>query len=66
MPDPAILRDSTQIVLPCGILDEHREGLDAEFTVTMVEGDRRCRIIGSPIEIKAAGAFLARHGVNFG
>jgi hypothetical protein len=23
-----------------------------------------CRIVGSPIEIKAVGRFLARHGVN--
>jgi hypothetical protein len=65
MTDPATLRDSTQIVLPCGVLDKHREGLEAEFTVTMVEADDGCRIIGSPIEIKAAGDFLARHGVNF-
>ena len=63
MPDPSTLRDSTQIVLP----RERLEGLDADLTdhctVTIV-GDQQCRIIGSPVEIKKANRFLARHGVT--
>jgi hypothetical protein len=65
MPDPAMLRDSTQIVLPCDILDEIRDDLEAEFVVTVFPcGDGLCRIIGSPVEIRAVNDFLARHGIS--
>ncbi|GAB3029985.1 VNG_1110C family protein [Natronobiforma cellulositropha] len=65
MPDPSTLRDSTQIVLPCERLHELERPLDDEFTVTIFdEGDERCRIIGSPVEIKEASQYLARHGVT--
>ncbi|MFB6304360.1 MAG: hypothetical protein ABEH47_04275 [Haloferacaceae archaeon] len=65
MPDPARLRDSTQIVVPCEVLAEVREELEAEFTVTVVPGcDGTCRIVGSPVEIKAVGQFLSRRGVS--
>ncbi|MFC6614995.1 hypothetical protein ACFQAS_08550 [Halopenitus salinus] len=64
MPDPARLRDSTQIVVPCRVLDEIRDRLEAEYTVTVFEADGRCRIIGSPIEIKAVSDFLTRHGIT--
>ncbi|XVH33006.1 hypothetical protein ACNS7O_10460 [Haloferacaceae archaeon DSL9] len=65
MPDPSRLRDSTQIVLPCQSLEGVRERLEAEFMVTVFEpeGSIECRIIGSPVEIKAASDFLSRHGV---
>jgi hypothetical protein len=63
MPDPSSLRDSTQIVLPRRALDGHRECLEARFTVTVVETDEQYRIIGSPVEIKAASNYLARNGV---
>jgi len=64
MPDPSTLRDSTQIVLPCEALDGLRDDLDEEFTVTITRTDDRCRIIGSPVEIKAVNDFLIRHGVG--
>ncbi|ELZ28360.1 hypothetical protein C465_11016 [Halorubrum distributum JCM 9100] len=63
MPDPSSLRDSTQIVLPRRALDGHREHLEARFTVTVVESDEQFRIIGSPVEIKAASDYLTRNGV---
>jgi len=63
MPDPTILRDSTQIVLPRCALDGLRDGVRERFTVTIVETDDHYRIIGSPVEIKAASNFLARNGV---
>lgn len=65
MPDPARLRDSTQIVLPCTVLDGVRDGLEAEYTVTIYEdGEDQCLIIGSPVEIKAVSDYLARHGIS--
>jgi hypothetical protein len=64
MSNAARLRDSTQIELPCGTLAELREPLEANFTVTVVTGESGCRIIGSPVEIKAASQFLGRHGVR--
>jgi len=63
MPDPSSLRDSTQIVLPRHALNGLRDRLRERFTVTVVESDECSRIIGSPVEIKAASDFLARHGV---
>ncbi|WP_418282701.1 hypothetical protein [Halorubrum sp. DTA98] len=64
MPDPASLRDSTQIVLPCHALDGLREGLHERSTVTVFESDGQCRVIGSPVEIKAASEYLTRNGVT--
>jgi hypothetical protein len=63
MPNPSSLRDSTQIVLPRHALEELRDRLDNRFTITVVETDGYCRIIGSPVEIKAASNYLARNGV---
>jgi hypothetical protein len=63
MPDPSSLRDSTQIVLPCHALDGLGDRFRERFTVTIVESDGYYRIIGSPVEIKAASNFLARNGV---
>ncbi|ODR82808.1 hypothetical protein BG842_19605 [Haladaptatus sp. W1] len=65
MPNPAHLRDSTQIILHreslCGIRNE----LEGEFTLTIVPlDDERYRLIGSPVEIKNASQFLGRHGVS--
>jgi|GEM_PF-131248 len=62
MPDPSSLRDATQIVLSCEELEGVRGDLESRFTVTIVPGTP-CRIVGSPIEIKKAGEFLARSGV---
>lgn len=64
MTDPSRLRDSTQIELPCRSLEGIREQLEAEYVVTIFQQDAsRCRIIGSPVEIKAVNDFLSRHGV---
>jgi hypothetical protein len=64
-PDPSRLRDSTQIVVLCEELDGLREGLHDCCTVTVVTvGEGYCRIIGSPVEIKRAGGFLARNGIS--
>ena len=63
MPDPSSLRDSTQIVLPCRSLADVRDDLHEEFTLTVFEADGQCRIIGSPVEIKAASDYLTRHGI---
>lgn len=64
MPDPSRLRDSTQIVLPCSALDGMEERIQSRFTVTVFEGAEHCRIIGSPVEIKEVGDYLARQGVT--
>ncbi|QCJ47718.1 MULTISPECIES: VNG_1110C family protein [Haloprofundus] len=65
MPDPVKLRDSTEIVLPCASLDGLREELESQFTVTIFSRENtRCRIIGSPVEIKAASEYLSRHGIT--
>ncbi|RCU46158.1 hypothetical protein DU504_01890 [Haloplanus salinus] len=65
MPSPERLRDSTQIVVPCESLSGLRDTLEADFDVTVFRiGEATCRIVGSPVEIKAVGRFLARHGVN--
>jgi hypothetical protein len=77
MPDPSTLRDSTQIVLSSDALAGLRAELDERFTLTFLElndrreGESECegggeyvRIIGSPVEIRAASEFLSRHGVT--
>ncbi|ELZ21279.1 VNG_1110C family protein [Natrinema limicola] len=65
MPDASQLRDSTQIVLPRETLVGLEARLDDVCTVSVVaEGEDDCRIVGSPVEIKRATEFLARHGVN--
>jgi hypothetical protein len=65
MPDPAKLRDSTQIVLHRDALDGVRAELEAQFTVSVLQmEDGYLRIIGSPVEIKQASEFLGRHGVS--
>lgn len=63
MPDPSSLRDSTQIVLPYHVLDGHHDQIHDRFTVTVVESDGYYRIIGSPVEIKAASNYLTRNGI---
>lgn len=65
MSGPSQLRDSTQIVLQREVLRELETQLDDEFTVTIFdESEEYCRIIGSPVEIKAASDFLVRRGVT--
>ena len=57
-------RDSTQILLPATALDGIRDDLENEFTLTVREEGGQVRIIGSPVEIKAATDFLAMNGIN--
>lgn len=57
-------RDSTQIRLPADALDGIRGDLEDEFTLTVREEGGQVRIIGSPVEIKAASDFLAMNGIN--
>ncbi|SDR11614.1 VNG_1110C family protein [Natronobacterium texcoconense] len=65
MPDPSRLRDSTQIVVHRDTLDGLEPPIDEEFTVTVFEeNEEYYRIIGSPVEIKEAGEYLARRGVS--
>ncbi|MCO8266723.1 hypothetical protein NKF06_09010 [Haloferax sp. AB510] len=65
MPDPRTLRDSTQIVLPCDLLESVRDDLEAEFIVSVHRKDGgTCRIIGSPVEIRAVSDFLTRQGIS--
>jgi hypothetical protein len=61
---PGAFRDSTEIVVPCDELDDHREALVDEFTVSVFTVDGTCRIVGSPVEIKGATEFLSRRGVR--
>ncbi|GAA0251552.1 hypothetical protein ACFFQF_02575 [Haladaptatus pallidirubidus] len=65
MPDPARLRDSTQIVLPRDALGGIRRELERQFMVSIVPFEEEyLRIVGSPVEIKQASKFLGRHGVT--
>ncbi len=64
MPNPVALRDSTQIVLQQTVLETVRDALEEQFVLSVVEEGDHCRLIGSPVEIKAASAYLARQGVR--
>ncbi|KAB1189019.1 MULTISPECIES: hypothetical protein [Haloferax] len=65
MPSPGTLRDSTQIVLQYDLLDDVREEIEAEFVVSFHEHTpETCRIIGSPVEIRALSDYLARQGIS--
>jgi len=65
MPNPAHLRDSTQIVLHRSTLNGIRSEIECKFMLTIVQmDDERFRLIGSPVEIKNASQFLGRHGVS--
>ncbi|ACV10439.1 conserved hypothetical protein [Halorhabdus utahensis DSM 12940] len=57
------LRDSTQILLPADDIDGLGGALSDRFTVTIRDEGSQFRIIGSPVEIKQASAFLARNGI---
>ncbi|WP_435153192.1 VNG_1110C family protein [Haladaptatus sp. DFWS20] len=65
MPNPARLRDSTQIVLPRDALNGIRAELERQFMISIVPLEKGyLRIVGSPVEIKQASKFLGRHGVS--
>ncbi|MFC6732353.1 MULTISPECIES: hypothetical protein [unclassified Haladaptatus] len=64
MSDSARFRDSTQIVLPADVYANVRDSLEAEFTLTATEErPGSVRLIGSPIDIKAASDYLVRQGI---
>jgi len=63
MSTAARLRDSTQIQLPATALEGLQETLAEQFTVTVRREQSQVRIIGSPVEIKRASAFLSRNGI---
>ena len=63
MSSAARLRDSTQIQLPAKSLEGLQETLAEQFTVTVRREQSQVRIIGSPVEIKQASAFLSRNGI---
>jgi hypothetical protein len=64
MPTATTLRDSTEIRLRREDLDPVREDLEAEFMVTVIDGDAGCRIVGSPVVIKQVGEWLSRRGLR--
>ncbi|NHN41076.1 hypothetical protein G9C85_05425 [Halorubellus sp. JP-L1] len=64
MPDPAQLRDSTQIVLERETLADLEADVEDRFMVSIAPvDDERCRLVGSPVVIKDVSDFLARNGV---
>ena len=64
MPDAAMLRDSTQILLPEAAVEGLRDELEERFTLTILTEETGVRIVGSPVEIKAASEFLTRNGIS--
>ncbi|MFW6448215.1 MAG: hypothetical protein ACOC0X_01605 [Halobacteriota archaeon] len=64
MPSPAMLRDSTQIEVPYRAVAHLLDSIEERFVVSIRREGPRCRIIGSPVEIKAVGTYLARRGVT--
>lgn len=64
VPRPSAFRDSTQIVVPCDALDGLRDDLEDRFTISFFDAEGRCRIIGSPVEIKGVSEYLSRRGVT--
>jgi len=65
MPDPATLRDSTEILLPESTFEGIEDELEDRFTLTVhAHGDDRVRLIGSPVEIQAVSGYLARNGIG--
>ena len=58
------LRDSTQILLPDGVLSGLRAEINERFVVTIREDGGGVCIIGSPTEIKRVSGFLARNGIT--
>ncbi|WP_247009668.1 VNG_1110C family protein [Halorientalis litorea] len=64
MTSAAMLRDSTQILLPESVLGDLRNDLEERFTLTILTDESEVRIVGSPVEIKDASEFLARNGIS--
>jgi len=64
MPDAAMLRDSTEILLPEPAIDGLRDELEERFTLTILTEETGVRLVGSPVEIKKASQFLSRNGIS--
>jgi len=64
MTDAAMLRDSTEILLPETAIEGLRDELEERFTLTILTEEARVRIVGSPVEIKDASQFLTRNGIS--
>ena len=58
VPDVSWFRDSTQIVLPAGILDDYRDELEQRFMITVVDEQDTTRLIGSPVVIPEVREWL--------
>lgn len=55
--------DATQIVLPRSTLNDHRDALEDQFMITVVNENNTVRIIGSPVAITEVTAWLSRRGI---
>lgn len=64
MTDAGWFRDRTQIVLPKEQLDGHRDALDEEFMVTVVDESDTVRIVGSPTVIPEVSDWLSSRGIT--
>jgi len=64
MPDAATFRDSTQILVPQERLEGLVEELNDRFVLTIRREETHARLVGSPVEIKAASEYLARNGIS--
>jgi predicted Abi (CAAX) family protease len=56
-------RDSTQIVLPAGILGDYRDELKQRFMITVVDEQDTTRLIGSLVVIPEVRDWLVAHGI---
>ena len=63
MTEVSRLRDSTQILLPSGSIDGLETELEERCVVTVHNENSGVKIVGSPVEIKNASAFLTRNGI---
>jgi hypothetical protein len=51
-------RDSTQIVLPAGILGDYRDELEQRFMITVVDEQDMTRLVGSPVVVPEVREWL--------
>ena len=63
MPYPAAFRDATQIEVPARAVTDLEPSLRERFTVTIRHEADRCRIVGSPTEIRRVMEYLLERGV---
>ena len=63
MTDVSWFRDSTQIVLPTGILDDYRDELEQRFMITVVDEQDTTRLIGSPVVIPEVRDWLVSKNI---